>query len=128
MHYKKSIASIEDKLLDHFHQYEWLGNVRELKNLIEYGVFLENTSVLRETTVISKLESNEDIRSKYKTLNAGSLSDMVRNIERKIIEETLDRFRGYPFSVGKAARSLGISKASLYRKLNSSKKRELSQE
>jgi transcriptional regulator with PAS, ATPase and Fis domain len=127
MQYKKKITSIEEKLLVRFHEYDWPGNVRELKNLIEYGVFLENTSFLREKTVISKFESNGDICSRYTIATTGILSSMVRNIERKIIEETLDRYKGTPFCMDKTARSLGISRASLYRKLNSSNNRDSSQ-
>jgi len=114
--YKKSISKLQPELLNCLYRHKWPGNIRELENIIEYGVCVETTSVLREKTILSRLEENID--DKPGTPMAMTLSDTVKYFEKQHIKDTLENFKGDPLRIHKAARALGISKATLYRKLN----------
>jgi transcriptional regulator with PAS, ATPase and Fis domain len=114
--YKKGIILIEDRLRAHFHKYLWPGNVRELMNLIEYGVCVETGSILREETVYHRLEQNQELEH-YNRPFKSSLLNVIKNIERQMIRETLDKFKDEPRHIEKAAKVLRVSKATLYRKL-----------
>jgi transcriptional regulator with PAS, ATPase and Fis domain len=96
-------------------QHTWPGNVRELENIIEYGVCLETTPVLQESTVGQRLEEMDEEK-----IVISPLSKMVRNFEKKLVNEALDKFKGDRSPIGKAAKVLGISKATLYRKISNS--------
>jgi len=56
-----------------------------------------------------------------------SLSQMVKDFERKLVKEAIDKFKEDQHPIDKVVKVLGISKATLYRKLNNSQYRELSQ-
>lgn len=115
---------IDDKLLKAFMQHPWRGNVRELKNVLVYALYALGDSqnvlgiqhlpprFLREleaTSVAGGLpEANHGDRA---TQNASK--DSARN-ERKELWDALVNSR---YNKVLAARTLGISRSKLYRKL-----------
>jgi transcriptional regulator with PAS, ATPase and Fis domain len=94
-----------------FH-YDWPGNVRELKNVLEHACLMAEShgrvEILLEDLPLS-VQSAE-----MKNLQKDSLKEAVRRFEREHIHRTLSQFKG---SKESTANALGLSLASLYRKL-----------
>ena len=111
---KKMDANAMERLL----RYTWPGNVRELENAIERACAFSDGGVIRASDLpphvlneTGALEKTPD--SEWRV--GQPLDDFVRNQERKYIELTLKFNRG---SREKTASMLGISIATLYRKLD----------
>jgi len=100
--------TISEKALETFMAYDWPGNVRELRNV------LERCLILAEGDVISELDLPVDM------LRNGSSQEMrggfptLRKLEKDHIQAVLTHCRGHQ---SKAAGILGISRKTLYRKL-----------
>lgn len=104
-----SAACIEKILL-----YEWPGNIRELGNAIERACTLAWSEERREIHVGDLPESIQfAVMKKFKTQ---ALKDAVKRFEQEYIAQTVRRFGG---SKEDAADALGLSLATLYRKLGS---------
>lgn len=86
--------------------YPWPGNVRELRNVLERAVMLARG---KELTV----ELFSGIRGPARTALLEPVGAM-ESMERETIRAALQRARG---NVNKAAEELGISRATIYRKL-----------
>jgi len=86
-------------------EYSWPGNVRQLRNLIDSAVVLATGDEIRATD-ITLHESKTEI---YDTLN-------IEQWEQRLIQEALRRTKA---NMPEAADLLGISRATLYRKLES---------
>ena len=86
----------------------WKGNVRELENLIERAM------ILGDGELIQLRHLSRDVAG-VPPSNPVSLKEAVRLFERQYILDVLAQVR---FDKRDAARLLGISLASLYRKLN----------
>lgn len=95
----KLSESARTKLLE----YGWPGNVRQLRNVIDSAVVLATGDEIRISD-ITLTESKVDV---FDTLN-------VEQWEQRLIREALKRTRS---SIPEAAELLGISRATLYRKL-----------
>ncbi len=100
-----------------FLTYPWPGNVRELKNTLEY--LLQITS--------SKMITISDLPRAMKTLlyqnirrheENESTPPTIQRIEQEAIEKSILRFGDTTEGKKKAAKSLGISLATLYRRLS----------
>ncbi|WP_224373056.1 sigma 54-interacting transcriptional regulator [Hyalangium versicolor] len=102
--------------LDKLQQHTWPGNVRELRNVVNRALLLRKgpkidvddvsfeAGVLREPEGLANLE-----------LPMGAtLGQMMERLERQVIENTLRRFL---HNRERTARALGLSRASLYRRL-----------
>jgi DNA-binding NtrC family response regulator len=92
--------------------YDWPGNVRELKNCAEYLCFtVEGDEVaehhLPPEILLRKADATEPQAPPEEPKNLGSL-------ERMFLIETMRRFHG---NAVEAAKTLGISRSTLYRKL-----------
>jgi len=113
--------------------YQWPGNVRELRNTIERIVVLVTSDAvsadllpehIREGTQGAqppKLSVEEALNTMRTALRppsqpAEELQDVLslEEVERRAI---LDAVRKYPGNVSRAARKLGLSRATMYRKL-----------
>ncbi len=109
--FNKQVAGVSPEVLELLQGYSWPGNVRELENIIEYGINITENSVI----------SIEDIRDRFNLSdypdNSMSLKEKVREYEEKVLNEYLDRFGWDESGKDKAARKLGLSRATLYRKL-----------
>jgi len=100
----KPISKLAPEALKILTEYEWPGNIRELKNVIERMVVLSSGPNL----------STNDLP---KDLLGGGLLDADTNIkgaEKELIVQKLHRMKG---NKSRAAKELGISRRTLYRKL-----------
>ena len=104
----KSIKSISKEALDALKRCEWKGNVRELKNVIERAVIMEDTNSLRLCSLPVDIQQ----------FNLGFKHDLPRfhlaTIEQEHIRKILHYTNG---NKSEAARLLGIGLATLYRKV-----------
>lgn len=105
--YKKDITRISQEMKRSLLLYHWPGNVRELQNAVERAVILSSGRILKmEDFVFSKVNSRK--------LHAGDDFNL-ETIERETIERAIDASEG---NLSKAAELLGITRFSLYRKIN----------
>ncbi|MEO5667333.1 MAG: sigma-54 dependent transcriptional regulator [Bdellovibrionota bacterium] len=94
--------------------YEWPGNIRELGNAMERACTLAWSDGRSEIHVADLPESIQfAVMKSYKTQ---ALKDAVKRFEQEYIAQTVRRFGG---SKDDAAEALGLSLATLYRKLGS---------
>ncbi|KYH35989.1 arginine utilization regulatory protein RocR [Clostridium tepidiprofundi DSM 19306] len=108
----KNILGIDKCVLENFYEYDWPGNIRELKNVIESAVNMaDNNAVLTREYFESKL-----INKTYNDFNIKdeSLTHYLERIEKKIIELTLSENGN---NISKAARKLKISRQKLQYKI-----------
>jgi two-component system response regulator HydG len=106
--YGKKIDGVEPEVLAAFEAYHWPGNARELRNC------LESIVVLNRTGAITMKEMPANIRgaSKAPAHESGALA--LDENEKRLIQQALEKTGG---NRQKAAKLLGISLRTLYRKL-----------
>ena len=107
---KKNIIGFEKKVVQLFTQYEWPGNIRELRNSIESAV------VFAQGEYITAQDLPDVIR-KNATLDTVeiSLGQTLQDAEREFIHATLGFCQ---WNKHKAATILGIGRKTLYNKIN----------
>ena len=113
----KVIDGISEDVLDILTDYQWPGNVREIKNVIERAVVLTQDSVITQKDLPENI-SRERVEDRKLTIPFGT---PLREIEKKIIIETLRRSKG---DKEITANLLGITPRTIYRKMNSLEEEE----
>lgn len=115
----KRIRRVPDRLMDAFMAYPWPGNVRELKNVVERAVLLSGAEP--EIGAIDLgLRAEHGGRSEASIgFNFDHLPTM-EELQTRYVEMLLDRGT---FSRAKIADSLGISERTVYRILQSRKRK-----
>ena len=92
-------------------KYRWPGNIRELGNIIERSCLM----CQGDTLLPSNLFFDDEPLSSGKKDAAPKLSGTIYDIEKELIQQTLEEFSG---NKTKAAESLGISIRTLRNKIN----------
>jgi two-component system response regulator HydG len=113
----KTLRGISGAVSRKLFEYDWPGNVRQLKNFVESMVVVDMDNVLDVDDLPPELgdEAVEDTEQ-ISTSSVGSLIGRpMAEIERWAIEQTLQMTNG---NREEAARILGIGARTLYRKLN----------
>jgi two-component system response regulator AtoC len=96
-------------------QYEWPGNVRELENCIERAVALGDRQVIDMGDLPAAIASASPDRESAEDSSTQALSITdLEDIERATIQRVFEQVKGDKVMAG---RMLGISRATLYRKL-----------
>ena len=113
---KKDIKGIEKETIDILTNYGWPGNIRELENAIERAV------VITKNTFISPSDLPSEFSTQTHPFNklSFSLGTPLAEIEKQIIFETLRKTNGDKET---AAKMLGISTRTIYRKLEDLEKK-----
>jgi DNA-binding NtrC family response regulator len=86
------------------------GNIRELRNLMERATLMTNEDAITQETLEQFIGSRPNLQGK----NSNQGLKTLDTIEKEAIEETLNFYHG---NVSQTARSLGISRGALYRRL-----------
>lgn len=107
---KRMDPELEEWLLN----YEWPGNIRELKAFIERGMNIVDGDTLSLNDYYFSPQTTTNSTSKKKTVSLRSLEEEVRDAEIKAIRLALDEANG---DRSLAAQKLKIHVASLYRKI-----------
>lgn len=101
--------SFQPDAVDFLSTYEWPGNVRELENMIERIILTTDVQVIRVKDLPAILKQKEEtIPVKDKTLQ-----EMMEQFEAKILNDAYKQSK----STTKVAEQLGISQATVVRKL-----------
>lgn len=111
---KKKINKMEDGLLEMLINYDYPGNIRELKNIIERLVVLSDNGILRKRDMPSikvSVQENSEIGS---VVVLKPLREIRQTYEIKYIKLVLSRCGN---NLSEAARILEISRRQLYNKL-----------
>jgi two-component system, NtrC family, response regulator AtoC len=96
-------------------QYDWPGNVRELENCVERAVTLGNQQTLDIDDLPPAIASTSQATERDATSPMPAISSTdLEDIERTTIERVFEQVKGDKALAGKM---LGISRATLYRKL-----------
>jgi len=95
-------------------EHHWPGNVRELRNVIEAAAALAGTASQLCAEHVLQVLRPSDIRGDVASDDMPTLAQVVSRVEVKVI---LDALRRAENNRAKAAQILGISEATLYRKL-----------
>jgi transcriptional regulator with PAS, ATPase and Fis domain len=93
--------------------YDWPGNIRELKNAIEFAVNMMDGNEIKSCNLPTRMQAisnNSEIKLR-------KLSDIVEEAEKNEIKKALKLFGNDINGKKKAAKALGISLATLYNKL-----------
>ncbi|MFZ0285733.1 MAG: helix-turn-helix domain-containing protein, partial [Terriglobales bacterium] len=96
-------------------QYDWPGNVRELENCIERAVALGDSRTIDIGDLPPTIASASPMQESSGMGHSNVLStNDLEDIERATIERVFEQVKGDKAMAGKM---LGISRATLYRKL-----------
>jgi DNA-binding NtrC family response regulator len=105
--YNKNISGLASTALNKLQAYHWPGNIRELQHAIERAIILSESPTLQsEDFLFSSVDE--------KTQGMVFESYKLDHIEKTVIEQTLKNHSG---NVSAAAKELGLTRASLYRRM-----------
>lgn len=110
---RKSVKGLTSGALAVLQAYHWPGNVRELKNIVERMVVLSHSEVIDVAEIpqdILKARQSDSPLQKGESEGAGTLQSMEEEMIRRIFSEVNQ-------NKSLAAKKLGISRRTLYRKL-----------
>ncbi len=105
--YNKNDLKLDSGTLAYLENYDWPGNIRELQHAIERSVILCETDTLKLTDISLFPQHAGETEKAINTFN-------LEEIEKSIIQKALLKFEG---NVSKAAKELGITRTSLYRRM-----------
>ncbi|MBE3571038.1 MAG: transporter substrate-binding protein [Bacillales bacterium] len=106
-YYGKGPLALSDSALQLLQSYNWPGNIRELRNIIERAFLLAiNEQHILPCHLPDEFEKLDIVKQSY---SIGKLKD----IEKQIIEQVLQQSS----SITEAAKTLGVTRSTLYRKI-----------
>jgi transcriptional regulator with PAS, ATPase and Fis domain len=112
----KTLSGIEPEALRVMKRYDWPGNVRELENAIEYGVHVASGEKLGVNDMPKRLRIIDTAVVEGKDQATVTELRSLVELEKAEIERALVHFGKSAQGIEGMTRSLGISRATLYRK------------
>lgn len=107
--YGKSLNKLSDAAMSRLNKHNWPGNIRELQHAIERAVILSNSSVLQPDDFNFNINTNKESEQQ---LNLEQFN--LEEVEKIIIRRVLKKYNG---NITQAASELGLTRSSLYRRL-----------
>ncbi len=110
----RRISGFSSEVEELYMNHDWPGNVRELENAVEYGTNMAFGNMITIEEVPARILKKEEEITKFRNMDK-PLSEQIKYYEREIIIKKLKQHNGVKDVV---ARELGMSRATLYRKLS----------
>lgn len=115
--YLKRVDCIDDNAVAKLKKYDWPGNIRELENIIERAI-----NIMDGETIIKPKHLPVDISGPYDVEDMRPLKDSIYDFEKMTIIKCLEAVN---YNKSKAAKILGISRPTLYEKLEKYNKEDV---
>lgn len=126
--FNKSFDGFSPEVLDAFTAYSWPGNIRELRNVVERSAALCTGNIitlvdLPQGLVSGTAESHTADISMYPSqvelVSSGSSKELIDKYEKRVKEKEhiLELMKAYNGNKSRVAQELGITRATLYKKL-----------
>ncbi len=106
--YKMSSKRISPVTMKRLEKHTWPGNIRELQHAIERAVIMSESNILEPQDFF--LPQTEDVTSD----NMTPVNMNLEETEKMLIRKVYDKHGG---NISKAAKELGLTRASLYRRI-----------
>lgn len=101
-------VTVSEKIMKTFGAYDWPGNVRQLRNIVERAVSLASGEK------ITQKELPDELYAPKKITSGGNILRTLRELEMDALKEALQTCKG---NKSKASRMLGISRKAMYKRL-----------
>jgi transcriptional regulator with PAS, ATPase and Fis domain len=105
--YRKDLTGLTEEAINHLKKYPWPGNVRELQHAIERAVIMTENDKLDQEDFFFLTASSQEMPTAGDNYN-------LDEIEKSVIHRAIEKHSG---NISKAAKELGLTRASLYRRL-----------
>ena len=105
--YRKNVTKIAPSTLKKLEKYAWPGNIRELQHAIERAIIMSEDQVLMPDDFFFLMQKSGSNQETTDNLN-------LDDVEKNAILRALNKHSG---NISKSAKELGLTRASLYRRL-----------
>jgi two-component system, NtrC family, response regulator HydG len=113
---QRHVKTFDDDVLKLFENYDWPGNLREMKNVVKRAVLLSREDKITLSALPSEMiENMRAMETREKTAGVYDLKALQEVQEREMILKTLQEVR---YNKSKAARILNIDRKTLYLKMD----------
>jgi DNA-binding NtrC family response regulator len=109
----KNVTGFQGSVAERFLNYDWSGNVRELRNVLERAVALTGFEKLVVDDLPERIRDYRQTTLRIDTTNPAELQ-RLEAVERQYIHRVLESVQG---NRTEAARILGVDRKTLYRRL-----------
>ncbi len=106
--YKMPNKRLHTHTMKRLEKHHWPGNIRELQHAVERAVIMSDSNIL---------QPNDFFLSQQQEKNDNKLPESATNLEeteKMLVRKVIDKHGG---NISKAAKELGITRASLYRRI-----------
>lgn len=112
----RRITGFSDVVVDCFRGYNWPGNIRELRNVIERAVALARTETVQLTDLPKPIrESNGTTANSVSVLAEISREEALDNADHSYLSALLEKHGG---NISQAARQAGLSRQGMHKLLS----------
>ncbi|MEQ8577815.1 MAG: sigma-54 dependent transcriptional regulator [Balneola sp.] len=106
--YKKEVNGCSKETITKLEKHSWPGNVRELQHSVERAVIMSETNTLLPGDFLLTQETNDTEQVVFDDYN-------LEEVEKMVLRKALKKHEG---NISKAADELGLTRASLYRRMD----------
>ncbi len=106
--YKKQMKGLDKATLNKLKGYSWPGNVRELQHAVERAVIMAESDILLPGDFLLHEAQSQSEQVEIEDYN-------LEEVEKMVLRKALRKHEG---NISKAAEELGLTRASLYRRLD----------
>ncbi len=122
----RSILSLSPGVAEKFETYDWPGNIRELRNVLEYAVLSSESAQIvlgdlpqwlilnRSNLIQDQLMINSSVLGVAETTLTLNFQDSLARFEKEYLQRALGKYGG---RVNRTARAIGINKTTLIRRM-----------
>ena len=107
--YKMATKRVSEETLARLKKHTWPGNIRELQHAVERAVIMSESNILQPHDFFLSSSLDED---RTESINVGNMN--LEETEKMLIRKVIDKHGG---NISKAAKELGLTRASLYRRM-----------